>query len=350
LRFAELFQPQTWAILHISVLRFHKDARARKLIGSLALWVLGIAIAILAIGGAIATAAFAPQAFPILFGSLGLGLGFVVRHFRAQERRQKLFDKAALEVSLEKRRQISRTTYWLAIMLRRCHSEYALLKEIPPHIQIITRRVVLDQLKEKGLWEEMPLPVRDLLLKPDGHWTPAERDMVADKFELLTTLRWITRLDASLRVLPLPPIYRFGQIAEMVKEPSWMDQDLPLAPVQMDARMKIDARYLERCAAEGIARGLFPRDEETRTRAVEYKRNIEKNAQSLDALHGPITVGELRDQDLQSVHRRAFLRWHMLRAVLAIAQPDGSAAQFSEFMADAFTIPGQRPASTIEDR
>lgn len=58
----------------------------------------------------------------------------------------------------------------LAILLERLGSEIAMEKELPPEIEIITRRVQLEKLDALGLRENLDPFLLDVLLAPDGHW------------------------------------------------------------------------------------------------------------------------------------------------------------------------------------
>lgn len=314
--FAELFEPQTWKLVGIALRRVHKDRRARKLLGAVAIWILGLgALPCLPIL-LVATILFMPQSISSFAVFFGLGIALGIRGWRMRARQRALLDKGAGAVPAAARRTIFRATYWLATLMRRCESEFAMLKVIPPEIEIVTRRVLLDQLKSLEIWEEMPPAVRELQLKADGHWTELERNLVADKFEFLVCLRWVTRKDKALPVLALEPVYRGIQAKEIVTDDGWFRNDLTAAPAEIDRQLKTTARFLERCSREGVARGLFPADEERRRLATEENGKMDRRARAEDWLVGRHTVGEIGDQELRQVHRRALLRFRLLRSTL----------------------------------
>ncbi len=316
MQLSELFDRQTWMLARIALRRAHKDRRARKLLGSILLWFLSAAAAPVLIVGVAATALVAPGSLGGLPIFIGLAIGLAIRAVRVSARRNSEFKKAAQDVPIAVRQRIYRTTYWLANLMRRCESEFALLKEMPPNIEIVTRRLMLDRLKAREIWEEMPLVVRDLLLKPDGHWTDAERNQVADKFEFLVCLRWITQKDKVLPVLALAPVYKGIQAQEIAADTGWFRNEVTVAPSQIDAHLKRTAGFLERCGREGVARSLFPADEDKRELAVEQNRKMDARARAEDWLVGSQTVGEISDQELRQAHRRALLRFRLLRSVL----------------------------------
>lgn len=314
MRLSELFERQTWQLAGIAVRRAHKDRRARKLLGAILTWSIALALVpVLLIGFGVALAA-APETLGGISIFLGLMLGFFIRAARVSAKRSAAIKKAARDVPVAARRTIFRTTLWLACLLRRCESEFALLKGMPPNIEIVTRRVLLDKLKAHEIWEEMPPVVRELMLKPDGHWTEAERNQVAEKFEFLICLRWIAHKDDTLPVLALPPVYKGLHAQEIANDPDWLRNDLTVAPMQIEAQLKTTAGFLERCAREGVARGLFPADEDRRRRAIDENGKMDARARAEDWLVGPRTVGELGDQELRQAHRRALLRFRVLRS------------------------------------
>lgn len=58
----------------------------------------------------------------------------------------------------------------LAILFYRFSSERILEKEIPPQVQIVTRRYQRERLMQAGLSDDVPAEMKDLRLLPDGHW------------------------------------------------------------------------------------------------------------------------------------------------------------------------------------
>lgn len=326
MRLGELFERQTWQLARIALTRIHKDSRARKLLGLILTWCVLLAIYLLLLVSAVV--GFIILASAIKFDlDLGQATGgwffalFLVFASTAGVVRSALMrnaarNKSASEVPLTARRAIFRTTFWLANLMVRCESEYALLKEMPPNIEIITRRVVLERLKAHEIWEEMPAVVRELLLKPDGHWTERERNQVAEKFEFLICLRWIARKSKTLPILALEPGYKRIQAREIATDSDWFQADLALGPPQIDVQLKRTAGFLERSSREGIARGIFPADAEKRQRAIDENQKMNARARAEDWLVGSKTVGEIGDEELRRANRRAFLRFRLLRSAI----------------------------------
>jgi hypothetical protein len=267
---------------------------------------------------------------------IGLGLGFIIRSLRRQARIDAELEKSARAVPERVRRNILLVTYWLAVLLERCGSEFALLKEIPPQIQIITRRVLLDKLAVNGVWEETPRQARDLLLKPDGHWTAQERSLVWDRFEFLTVLRWVTRQEETLRFLALAPKHDYRQAKEIVKDVNWMSRDIARAPAQIAARGNSAVAFLDRCWAEGISRGLVQVDEANRAKAQELLCKIERDPESTDVLYEAQRIGELREEMLRQVYRRAAMRVNLLRCIWTDMEKGQTPSGISELVLAGF--------------
>jgi hypothetical protein len=316
-RISELFEVQTWTIARIALGRLGVDPRARKQLGSILFCLCAVAAAPCFLVLFVVMMAVAPETITSAGIFLGLAIGLGIRQLRLKARRDAMLEEAAAAVPDSARQSIFRVTYWLAILLRRCESEYALLKEMPPEIEVVTRRVLLNRLRAHGIWEEMPIAARDLLLKADGHWTELERRQVVDKFEFLCCLRWIAGKDNSLRWLTLPSAYKRSHVNEIAMDSNWFRPGLTVAPGEVEARLQTTAGMLERCGMEAVARGLFPADPEKRARAVEEKRRIDAAGASTDWLYGPQTISSLTDQTLHDAHRRALLRFRLLRAALS---------------------------------
>ena len=309
--FSELLEGQTWTYARIALRRIGKDRRARRFLGSMLGLLLTIPFVLLALAAALG--AMAEQ--PMSIGPFALLLGFAARFIVSAVRRENRYWASFHEqgtVPETARRNILRTAYWLAVLLQRLDSEIYLQKEIPPEIQIITRRVLLDRLKAQGIWEEMPIGVRDLLLKPDGHWSAIERDFVAGRFEFLRCLRWLVRKDTYLRWLSLLPEYDLRDAREVVEDAGWFELKNMVSAARLEERCQIAFTYVNRCWLEGVARGLVTADPEQQARAVEQKKNIDPNA---DFLLGNKSVGAITDNELQRLFQRSHMRANTLRIV-----------------------------------
>src|SRR5580658_570202 len=150
------WSPKLWKALWIAMMRSRRDARARKdflriaaylvlAFGWIGYSVIRLShlnpaqideIAVVVVGIVIAGALL------FTFG------GNIYKRFkrRREERRSPA-------VSVELKRALYNETCLLATLLERMSSEAAMEKVIPPEIEIITRRVLLDRLSALGLRE-----------------------------------------------------------------------------------------------------------------------------------------------------------------------------------------------------
>src|SRR6185312_10170886 len=140
----------------------------------------------------------------IIFAILG---GVRWSHHR-ESRRQLLADIASAPPGVAERLQ--RMAHSLTAANERALSEAWLAKHVLPEgFVATTRRVKIDALKEQGARDELPIKVRDWMMRPDGEW-PAERAAgVLLSAETLHTLLWAIGLLPRLRRLdrmvdPLP--------------------------------------------------------------------------------------------------------------------------------------------------
>src|SRR5271166_1076600 len=166
------FSRQGWKGLWLALRRADRDEHARRnllaLLGScMSLSVYLILLATLVVGvvedigwgGTIAIAACAALA-------LCMASVIIVR--------QKLADRACERdhpaVPADLKISVFRETCLLATLLERLASEIGMEKELPPKIEVVTRRVLLDRLTNLNLREDLNPWLLDVLLLPDGHW------------------------------------------------------------------------------------------------------------------------------------------------------------------------------------
>lgn len=312
----ELFEHQTWELARIAVQRLSKDRRARREIGSLLLASAVVATIPLVVVAFVFMAVLVPQLLLQSGSIFGLFIFIAILVVTLETQKSARLEKASRPLPDAICRDIAWTTYWLAMMLRRCGSEVALLKEIPPEIEIVTRRVLLDKLAAMPVWAQTPQPVRDLLLKADGHWTEQERKFVLERFEYLSVLRWLLSVDVPLRTLILHPKYAFGQAHEVTEDATWMAKCTVRPAFQIITKHNQAALYLERCWAEGILRGNVQADEAAKAKVAGYMQRFEKDCSSKDFLFGERSIGQLTGDELAAAYWRAARRTRLLRLVL----------------------------------
>ena len=184
-------RPQTWRALWIAVRRFPRDKRAR--INVLRLLLSFAIVAVWAVFNfyyfrGIFTNFSRTGALILSLVGFTFVLIFIVSKV-GQRRERRAQERASPSVAPDLKRLLFREACLLGILLERFASETYFEKEIPPNIVITTRRVLLDRLSELGLREDLEPALLDLLLAPDGHWTPEQKHRAAPALECLAVLR-----------------------------------------------------------------------------------------------------------------------------------------------------------------
>ena len=81
-------------------------------------------------------------------------------------------------VDVDVRDAVFREACLLAALLQRAGSERAMEQGVAPDLEVITRRVVLEQLRSHNLLEGLDANARDLLFAPDGRWSEEQKRTV----------------------------------------------------------------------------------------------------------------------------------------------------------------------------
>lgn len=207
-----------------------------------------------------------------------------------------------------------------AVLVNRAGSEsYLREKEMPDGVEVTTRRVHLQLLRERGLWEEIAAQDRELMMLPDGHWEWQQICRVAEIAEQIRLLRWILRLDFYLPLVgqQLKPDY--GAARKMVDDPGELFAGRELAtPAMLEAGIEAATTVYVRCLAEGISRGnVQAMKEETAAWAKQLSADL-AGKQHEDIVLGDKLVSEATDDTLMralslGLRRREFLRWCLAR-------------------------------------
>jgi hypothetical protein len=232
--------------------------------------------------------------------------------------------------------------------MERLASETAMEKEIPPEIEIITRRVLLDRLAARGLREGLDGGLLDLLLAPDGHWTTAQKQRASEAWECLYVFRWVLGL-GELPDLSQNPRYSAADTGSVfeVKEP----EKLAVLP-SWDIRPARNGayNYLNRCWAELVSRrAIKSAQEEDVERALGFREEIKKAGYTGDFLIEHETIAEAETPLLFLICRRAFHRWQMLALMVDVMAGDAPTEKLREHFAQYFA-PEKDSASEDTDQ
>ena len=94
-----------------------------------------------------------------------------------------------------------------ALLTRAAHEAALPVTASAQDEKVLIRRWLLDQLRLLGVWESMPAASRNLLLLPNGHWTPEQQENIHSLLQSLLALRWALGVDNNLQPLDRMPAY-----------------------------------------------------------------------------------------------------------------------------------------------
>lgn len=334
------FGRQGWKALWIALRRAHRDSHARKNLFRLLFGLVYLC--------AVLTWYFHVfRGFSLNFGwegdlviwtALGgvllLAVGGTIYYSferRAYERRN---PSVAPDLKLE----IYRETCLLATLLERLASEVGMEKELPPNIEVITRRVLLDRLTNLNLRDDLDPWLLDVLLSPDGHWPVSLKNQAMNAWEFLPVLRWVLGL-GELRELTENPKYTLADARSLfeVRRP----EKLSVLP-SWEIRPARDAAalFFNRCWSELTARGeVKDATQEEIGHAIHARESIQAEGYTADFLIGAQTVPEWPEALLWQATSRAYYRMQMLALLVDVTCGEKPAREvrtlFAQFFAPA---------------
>jgi hypothetical protein len=343
-------KPETWKHLRIALWRAPKDPRARVMLLRLALSLI-IFIAWLAFqfynfrGMSVNMGRSGNAVLAVIAAALVLLIGGNAVSARLEHRK---LERTSPSVAPAMKLALYREACLLATLLERLGSESYMEKELPPNLEVITRRVLLNRLRAVGLREELEPWVLDLLLAPDGHWTAEQKLRATRAWELFAIMLWVLGL-SGLRALTEDPKYNLTaarslfaikQPKKLMVRPSW-----DLRPVRNAA-----SSFFDRCWTELAARGeLNTTTEEDVERALEVRAEIASEGYTGDYLVGTQTIAELNSPTLWMVTTRAYRRWDALSHLIDIMTGDAPPEHLRAMLASIFAPLAVQDAVTARE-
>jgi hypothetical protein len=312
-------QKSFWTEIGRSLKRIHKDRRARKQILSLALLLL-IPLAVIAyLAFLVGSGAwlFVPFVIPIMW-------------WRARQAKQ---DSTPMHIApapdpvpaLTEEAQSALRKYFAelaliyAVLLDRSGSErYLKERELPQGMEVTSRRVHINLLRQHSLWDRMAAADRDAVMLPDGHWSAESINQITTGIEPLRLLRWILRVDFRLPHIG-QQLYGDLEIAhELVADPGLLFNGTDLSDLELIRTARDDAALFRgRCLAEAISRGYAGvQDEKTSQWAEQVSRNL-RGKQSEDLVLGDKLVSESERSQLEWAGLLATVRCGFLEEVIS---------------------------------
>jgi hypothetical protein len=331
-------EPERWKALWVALRRSPRDPHARRrvlrILSSLLVIPLWLGWYVFFFHGFISEQGLS-GIFVVLFSVLFVVLlSFLIAFKRRRDdRAEELSDPA---VAPELKVSLFRETVLLGTLLDRRASEIAMEKELPPEITVIARRVLLDRLQHHGLRGDLEPSLLDLLLAPDGHWTPGQKENTGHAWEYFEVLFWVLGL-GELRSLTSEPRYSLHDIETLCAIAS-AEQIHVLA--SWDIRPARDAalRFLNRCWAELLARKMVSgASSDDMARALEMRSDLQEKGYTSDYLVGARTISELEPSLLFVMCARAWRRWSLLSVLVAIAAGESPATALRAFLVEHFS-------------
>jgi hypothetical protein len=251
--------------------------------------------------------------------------------------RRSVLERRMPAVPRELKESLFREACLVATVLARLASEVRMEKELPVNVEVITRRVLLDKLRELGLRDALEPWLLDLLLAPDGHWTKEQKQRAKPAWECLAVLQWTLGL-GELRSLTVNPGYSLSQVRNIlsIEEPERLEV---LAP--WDLRLVRDRarRFVNRCWSELVARGLAEGvSKEDVSDAIQTRLAIQEAGYTCDYLVGTRTIPELDSGHLMFLLGRAYHRWQLLTLLVEINSGEVPVGRLRTFMAPFFSV------------
>jgi hypothetical protein len=313
--FTPLFRGQTWRELWVAIRRLRRDARARAFVlrffGLVLAALYGTVLVLTVAAGLLGHTGFTAIAAIVSICIVSI---FLVHKWRDRQEARAAPPVVAPVVQQEMHRE----AFLLAILLNRAGSERMMEKELPPDIEVVTRRFQREQLVRHGLWDDLSSAMKDLLLLPNGHWSQEQKSTAESCWEFFIVLRWVMRLDDSLRSLDRTPSYDLVKTRDIIARYEVLKPGDTLAP--WDLRPVRDEAYLHfgRLWTEAVARGLVEEGVEPdhREQAVRAKGEIDVDGGSNDLLIDAQTVSELSDSSLWYLLRAAIRRWEIVNFLI----------------------------------
>jgi len=316
-----------WGELWLSMKRVHKDKRARRRLGFLSL-VIGLVL--LLVVALIVYVMFLIGTGSILFVPFVIPLLWWIRRSAKKEFVPMSIAPQASALANEARdgdtqalhSHFAELALLYAILVDRAGSERFLKeKELPPGVEVTSRRAHMEALRSANLWERIGPKDREDMMIADGGWDWERINRFAMGIEPLRLLRWVLRIDFRLPTIGQQLSGDFGVAHEIVVDAERLWRGRELIDAETVRSSRDDARTtLLRCIAEGISRGYqVAADAEMAAWAKWISDDLAGN-QNEDFLLGDKLVSEATREQLGWATALANIRSDFLAMVLELLE------------------------------
>jgi hypothetical protein len=307
----------TWHEAGLSLRRAHKDRRARKYLLGLGLMLIIPAVCLAYLIWLLQSGAvfLIPFVIPVIWWIRRSNRLNEPVHITPQPEPPR-----PVEMSPEQRNQfcaaLGELGLFYAVMLDRAGSElFVQRKELPPNVEIVSRRTHIDLLRRTGLWDKLSPADREAIMIADGHWDPETVQRVSLAMEPFRLIRWLLRVDFYLPVVGKQAKADFGLSHEIVLAPEKLLASRELiGPEGLDIALRSARDYFYRCFAESIHRGYATSSNGDSARWASEIVTRLSGRQHDDLTIGTKLVSEADEDEIlwtmtQSHARMTFLTW-----------------------------------------
>ena len=237
-----------------------------------------------------------------------------------------------------------------AVMLDRAGSEQFLRnKELPPNVEVVSRRTHIDLLRRTGIWEKIASIDRESLMLPDRHWDEDQIQRVVPATEPLRLLRWILRVDFFLPVIGRQNSVDYKSAHEIVANPAdLLGAKKLVGRHDLNTARQAAEHYFLRCVAESISRGYHQANNEVARTWAQQAAGSLAGKQNEDLLIGNKLVSEVGAQELLWTLHQARRRFHFLSWIKSLMDGSASLTLPFSFPAEPTLLPTQIAAETVE--
>lgn len=332
----------------MSLRRAHKDPRARKFLLQLFFLVLTPLLCVLYFAWLVSSGAvfLAPFVVPVIW--------WIRRSYKRNEPPHIVPQTEPRSVPIDEdnpviRGYLAQMAVLYAAMLDRAGSESFLRnQELPPNIEVTSRRIHIDLMRRTGIWDKMAVADREAMMIADGHWEPELIEHTSAGLEPLHLLRWVLRVDYFLPVIGRDSSPSYVVAHEIVSDPEKVLEAEKIIDRDSLATARGAAEhYFYRCAAEFISRGYHETEDETaKAWAGDISRSL-AGKQGEDLLLGARLVSEANSMELSQALLLARARMNFLTWIEALLSGAALPVLPLSFPAEPQTVSTTENSATI---
>lgn len=313
----------TWYEAWLNLRRIHKDRRARRhlfrllLLVFYPLFLVLYILFVLASGAFPMVAVFLVLAIPVVWWIRQRAKRDAPLHITPQSDPIPPPPPLTPEAEASLREYLARLAILHAVLLDRAGSESFLRnQELPPGVEIVSRRTHIDLLRDINLWDDLAPSEREAIMMPDGHWEPERIHQINFGMETLRLLRWILRIDFFLPAVGRQPKGDYALAHDLVNAPKKALQAKQIIPLDtLQLALNAAEQYYLRCLAETIHRGYTePANDEIKQWASNAVASVQ-GKQEEDLTLGVKIISEADQSELLITSAYSQIRVHFLRWV-----------------------------------